>query len=242
MLGCTPGSGARMAQAETSQARVYRELRRLLSHGQFMPGERLVELQLAKRFGVTRSPIREALCRLEHDGFVSRHAGRGVFLNDYAPESLVELCEIRAALESLAARKAAERCDEMGALQLRKDVDRLRLPKGTTQVPRSHLLKADKAFHCRIAEVARMPLLSRFLGNQRIIMRVMESQSIMSREMVSREEADAVADRHERIADAIISHHPDEAAGLAYEHAMRGVRTLRTGLTGREPIGRGGKQ
>ena len=96
----------RMAVKSLQEA-VYDQIREAISSGEFGRGERLVEVQLAERFGVTRGPIREALCRLEHDGLVVRHTGIGVFVNEFAEESFQEVCEIRAVLESLAARSAA---------------------------------------------------------------------------------------------------------------------------------------
>ena len=85
-----------------------RLLERIIS-GHYRPGERLVELQLAKEFGASQSPVREALRDLETAGLVSIRPRRGSFVNDYHARTQHEIYVVRGALEEAAARFAIPR-------------------------------------------------------------------------------------------------------------------------------------
>jgi len=114
-----------MAQANE---RAYAQIRSLLIAGDFEPGARLREEDLAERTGVSRTPVREALRRLANEGFVEFQPRRGVQVISWTEQDLDELFGVRALLESYAARQAAERataehieamgrlCDRMDAL------------------------------------------------------------------------------------------------------------------------------
>ena len=78
-----------------------------IDFGEFRPGDRLVETELADRFGVSRTPVREALQRLETQGVVARD-GRSLFVASLDHDQLGELYVVRAELEGLAARLAAQ--------------------------------------------------------------------------------------------------------------------------------------
>jgi DNA-binding GntR family transcriptional regulator len=87
---------------------VYAALRARLAEGKHAPGDRLTEVELASELGVSRTPVREALRRLQADGLVSR-AGRGVVVSGLTEKERVDLFRVRAVLEALAASSAAER-------------------------------------------------------------------------------------------------------------------------------------
>lgn len=218
-------------EVKSLQETVYGKLRDTIATGQFRAGDRVVEAQLATKLGVTRGPIREALCRLEHDGFVMRVPGRGVFVNEFQKASLVEVCKIRAVLESLAAREAAARCDEVAAIRLRRQLDKLN--QASEQVVQSarplreELFEADEEFHHLIADIACMPFLKKLLINQFIIRRMLRSEVSFRSPVLDKAEAEASVARHRLIAEAIIAQREEEAAGLAYKHVIRAVEDLR---------------
>ena len=225
-------------EVKSLQENVYEEIRQGIASEEYKPGERLVEVQLAQRYGVTRGPVREALCRLEHDGVVMRQTGIGVFVNEFDRSSLLEVSEIRAALEALAARKAAAQCDEVGAIRLRRQLDKLRqmAKRADDQSPvtRRELMGYDEELHLLIVEIADKPLLKRLLANQHIIRRMIQGELPLFPEAFGRAELAAVLERHVRLVEAIIGQREDEAAELAYEHVMRRVRELN--LTCDDPI------
>jgi DNA-binding GntR family transcriptional regulator len=108
---------SKVATPTTAVDHVHRELRQAIVHGRLEPGTRLVETQLAEMLGVSRTPIREALLRLETEGVVLRGQG-GLVVGDTESERAVIL-GIRQRLEGFAARLAAERMStaELDALE-----------------------------------------------------------------------------------------------------------------------------
>ena len=107
---CTPLSAASPI-SPTSSLRVSEELREAILSGEFEPGERLRTVSLAKRFGSSRTPVREALVQLEGEGLVDIEPRRGALVRPFASDDLIDLYEIRALLEPAAAARAALRVD-----------------------------------------------------------------------------------------------------------------------------------
>lgn len=97
--------------AERASDRAYRVLRSEIVEWQLRPGTVLTEIEQSSRLGVSRTPLREALARLAADGLVEAAGGRGVVVTDVSPENVAELFELRRALETHAARLAAQRRD-----------------------------------------------------------------------------------------------------------------------------------
>ncbi|MFI7616133.1 GntR family transcriptional regulator [Nonomuraea terrae] len=87
---------------------VYERIREEIVSGALPAGAPLVEASLASAYGISRTPVREALRRLEHDGLVER-AERSLRVRTRSPEEILEIYEVRIVLEGAAARAAAER-------------------------------------------------------------------------------------------------------------------------------------
>lgn len=92
--------------------RIADELEGLIFDGTFSAGERLDEVQLAERFSVSRTPIREAFQRLALSGLVQQVPRRGVFVRQPGPVELIEMFEVMAELEAVCARLAATRISD----------------------------------------------------------------------------------------------------------------------------------
>jgi DNA-binding GntR family transcriptional regulator len=97
--------------AKTTQ-RLKDKIENEIIEGRFFPGERLDETLLAERYGVSRTPIREALHSLSASGFVEVRPHRGAVVAEIGPERLLEMFEVMAELEALCARAAARRMTE----------------------------------------------------------------------------------------------------------------------------------
>lgn len=95
--------------ADQVRDRVYENLRRALLEGRYAPGDRLVERKLAAELGVSRTPVREALRALEQEGLVYHMPHSGAVVARLDSQEVQEIYRIRAVLEGLAARMAAER-------------------------------------------------------------------------------------------------------------------------------------
>jgi DNA-binding GntR family transcriptional regulator len=98
--------------------RVYVELKQAIADGRIKAGERLRETDLAKRFGVSRTPVREALKKLEAEGLVVDQPGRGLAVTEPSPHEIMDAYLVREVLEGLAARLTAERATETDRMRL----------------------------------------------------------------------------------------------------------------------------
>jgi len=94
------------------------ELEQLIFKGRFKDGDRLDEIRLADRFGVSRTPIREALQKLAVSGLVEHAPRRGVFVRQPGPMELVEMFEVMAEIEAICARFAASRITDAALAEL----------------------------------------------------------------------------------------------------------------------------
>jgi DNA-binding GntR family transcriptional regulator len=140
----------------------YRALRDAIVSGDLLPSERLVEEDLSRRLGIGRAAVRMALVRLEHDGLVERERHRGARVRRVSEEEAVEILEVRAALESLAARRAAERATA-------EDVRGLRAILGEMRAHRERgdlmaMSDANAALHRRILEISGHETVRRLSG------------------------------------------------------------------------------
>lgn len=102
-----PGNGGDLIQRRNLGADVYRVLWDRILGRQLHPGEKLSDLRLSEELGVSRTPVREALHRLEKDGVVIAEPNRGFFVASYDRRDIEEIYELRAALEAFALRHAA---------------------------------------------------------------------------------------------------------------------------------------
>jgi len=91
---------------------VLEAIREAIINGSLKPRERLMEIQMAEELGVSRTPIREALRKLELEGFIVMVPRKGAYVADISTKDIADVFEIRASLEGLAAALAAERATE----------------------------------------------------------------------------------------------------------------------------------
>jgi DNA-binding GntR family transcriptional regulator len=102
----------------------YEQLKRGIAAGEFAPGFPLVEATLADMFGISRTPIREALTRLEQDGLVLR-TDRGLVVWERSPEEILDIYDVRVLLAGLGARLAAERRTVLDLIRIRTRLETL---------------------------------------------------------------------------------------------------------------------
>ena len=106
-----PRSNDRIARTLTLRDRVYQKLRDDIRAGVFDPGARLIELDLAERYGVSRTPIREALLQLAREGFIAS-SGRGYMLPADTRQEILDRLEVRELLDVAMVRGVAARSDD----------------------------------------------------------------------------------------------------------------------------------
>jgi DNA-binding GntR family transcriptional regulator len=153
--------------ARTISEGVAAGLRAAIVSGELPAGTRLRQVPLAKRFGVSTTPVREALAQLQLEGLVELHPQRGAVVVLPALDEFREHYEIRIALESLAAAKAAERFELDWARPLQEILDEMR---GGPPAPR--YLALNQQFHSGIYEHAARPTLAAMIARLRNASRV----------------------------------------------------------------------
>ena len=104
----------------------YDQIRELILSGRMDPGEHINENQLADMLEISRAPVREACRQLQKEGLVEITKNKGTFVKNISPQEAVEIYEIRVALESLAAERAAENADESDLCLLKRCVGELK--------------------------------------------------------------------------------------------------------------------
>ncbi|MGW5643846.1 GntR family transcriptional regulator [Saccharopolyspora sp. NPDC003752] len=127
----------------TTLSEVYDRLRGEIVDGTFETGAQLVELALAERYGTSRTPVREALRRLEQDGLVER-GDRGMRVRTRSPEEILEIYEVRISLEATAASAAAQRHSEFDLIRIRRAQAAM---DGTSTDDPAAMAAANRAVH-----------------------------------------------------------------------------------------------
>ena len=128
------------------RGQVYDILKRMIILKQISPGEKINEEQLAERIGVSRTPIRGTLFRLEHEGIVEIIPRRGAYLISQSKEKVIDILQVREVMEGLVARLATENMNEQTLNRLRNSLRKI----SSTENNEDMLLKypaADEEFH-----------------------------------------------------------------------------------------------
>ncbi len=174
---------------------------------------RLDEQRLATALGVSRTPVREALARLEHEGLVEIRPRRGVCIVRKSKAEITEMIRAWAALESMAARLLCERASdgEIGSLRalfstFEDDQLRLRL---------NEYSEANLRFHERIIELARSPVISALVAGLLVHVRAIRGRMIGEDDRAERSIVD-----HMHIIEALEDRDAELAERLVREHAL----------------------
>ncbi|MDD2553301.1 MAG: GntR family transcriptional regulator, partial [Desulfotomaculaceae bacterium] len=129
---------------------VFDSLRKAIIIGKLKPGERLMEIQLAEEMGVSRTPVREAIRKLELEGFVVMVPRKGAYVAGVSVKDIADVFEVRSALEGLAASLASERITEEEMEDLEKVFHLI-----TGEEDLLTVVKKDNEFHELIYKASR---------------------------------------------------------------------------------------
>jgi len=189
---------------------VVNAIREGIRTGEYVPGQRLVEADLTRAFGISRGPLREAMRRLAGDGLVVIEPHKGVAVRKMSAEDLEELYDVRSAMESLAARLAAKHIDEGdNRARLKTLVDAMREHKKGSDVMAYASLNEE--FHRVIVEMSG----NRYLRDLVNRLRVPIFRYQFNRFLDNDAKKNSIAE-HQAIAKAIM-----EGDGKKAEKAMR---------------------
>lgn len=199
--------------------RVYRTLQTEITTGQIPPGQRLVRREIARRLGVSPIPVIEALLRLEQDGLVESKPNCGARARAITPETIVNECMLREALECQVARLVADTASgnqlaDLAAAARRLDTLMQRADPNSVIGMELHM-----EFHLRLAELTGFPLLEQQL------------RGIWVRHLMQINWLNATLDPvpegwHGLLVAALSSHDAENAEKAMREHVRYGQKTL----------------
>lgn len=198
---------------ESLGERVYKSLRDLILSQAYPPGSKLNVEQLCRNLGVSRTPVWDAMRRLETEGLVSTVARHGVFVLNYGIDKVRDLFAVRGALEALAAGQAARQIDAEARNALEAAVRRLGAAARGQAV--EAYSRAAIEFHDQVLAAARNQVLSRLLENiyaQILVLRL--------RSLYLPERLDSSVAEHRAIFAAIVDGDAEAAERLSRAHAQ----------------------
>jgi len=151
-VNAVPHPTIALLQSSSLTSVVQQEIERAILQGEYAPGAKLVEANIAEKLGVSRGPVREAFRMLEEAGLVRTEKNRGVFVRDIPIEEAVEIFDLRAAMDDLVGRKLAESVTPAQLKELKGLVDAMEKAVKAEDTRGYHLLNLK--FHDRLVEMA----------------------------------------------------------------------------------------
>jgi DNA-binding GntR family transcriptional regulator len=197
---------------------VYRALRAALVNYAIEPGSRIRETEIAERLEVSRTPVREALRRLESDGFVQRIGRSRLVATPAGPDDLGDIGLLRVEIDGLAARLAARRATARNWAELGRLVDRIGELRDTGDVRTAHA-----EFHRAIYAIGFGPRMSIFVDNH-----IVPFVDVAVNPGASAVDAAATSRNHEKLLAALSSGDVERAVRAARQHAESGLSTSRS--------------
>jgi DNA-binding GntR family transcriptional regulator len=190
---------------------VFESLREAIIQGRLKPGERLMEIQLAEEMGVSRTPVREAIRKLELEGFVVMIPRKGAYVAGISIKDIVDVFEVRAALEALAAGLAAERATPEELEEMERAV--LQIYEVSNGQNLDTLVERDTSFHELIYKASR---------NQRLVQIITllkeHFQRFRTTSLALPGRGKHAVEEHKSIVEAISERNVELASTLAREH------------------------
>lgn len=209
-------------------------IRELILAGALAPGKRISELSVAERTGISRTPIRAALQRLEEEGLIETIPSGGFAVKSFSQRDVFDAIEVRGSLEGLAARLAAERGStaRLGALQAcLQELDEL-VNSDDIEKAFSGYVSANAHLHALIVDVAESPTLKRQIDRAVALPFASPSGFVMAQaQMPESQRILLVAqDQHRCVVEAIANREGARAEAIMQEHARLAGRNLRLAL------------
>lgn len=198
---------------------VYVMLKRWIVEGVLRPGEKVRDIELAERLGVSRMPVREALSRLVDEGFVETAANRWTRVATLDPEDARRIYPIVWSLEPLALRLAAPNLGRPEVALMEQANERLRV--ALEQGDPVEASEADAAFHQVYVDAARNPELARILAGLKAKLRRLEVAYFGGSLAASRSVVE-----HQRLLEALRAGEIERAASLAQENWQRSFERI----------------
>lgn len=229
----------RDADRSVSQTvRAQLSLRDLILSGGLRPGERISELQAVETTGVSRTPVRMALVRLEEEGLLEAIPSGGFMVKAFSERDILDSIELRGTLEGLAARFAAERGVSARDLEPLKEclgeIDGLIRQTPISVEAFSSYVALNARFHALLTELSRSPPLIRQIDRASALPFASPSGFVMAQSALPEAQILLIAqDQHRIVVDAIENREGARAEAIMREHARLAARNLRLALRNR---------
>lgn len=229
----TAGQALELLRAQSLTTLVQSELERRIISGEIAAGAKLNETDVAGALGVSRGPVREAFRALSQAGLVSVEKNRGVFVRQVSLAEASEYYEVRAALEGLIGRLAAQRITAEEVGQLRAMVRRMHRVQKTRRAEDYFALNVE--FHDLLARAARNNAL---LANYRSVVNQLD---LYRRATISRSVGNIPlsTQEHEAIVEAVAARNEAKAESLLVRHVLVSRERLRASLAAAAPASGG---
>ncbi len=182
-----------------------------IASGALAPGDRVIQEQIAQALGVSRQPVQQALTLLRNQGVLQDAPGRGLLVAALDPDHVQQMYEIRAAIEGLAARRAAELGAERAAKAGPALIEAGR--RAVTAGSVARMIAADMKFHEFIYALSGNPLIAPALETH-----LTHTQRVMGEVLMRDEKPRDIWDQHEAILKAIVKGDGDRAEALVRTH------------------------
>jgi|TARA_B100000378_G_scaffold173290_1_gene139713 DNA-binding GntR family transcriptional regulator len=213
----SPKSGSGDGMRRTLQGEgVYDRLCEQIRSGTIRPGARLTETELAARLGVSRTPVREAIRRLEADGLVDHQPRSGAVVRQLAYPEIMELYEMRTVLEGTAARLSARAASPMELEALRS----INAEMARAVEDAARLVRLNRQFHARLLDAARNRFLLRAAASVENTLLILGPSA-----MAAPERARQAVEEHEAVLDALAARDGQRAEAAMREHMERAQLT-----------------
>jgi DNA-binding GntR family transcriptional regulator len=157
------GLRGRLERPSSLREQIYQRLRTAIFEGELAPGTPVIEAEVAATLGVSRTPVREALRRLESEGMLEPRGARGTVVRGLEREEVECIFDVREALETIAAQRASRKMNERDYAELERLLERM---KRHVEDP-TELERLDTQFHERILAHADGKRLKKMLGDLR---------------------------------------------------------------------------
>lgn len=204
-------------------AGVLKAIREAIVSGEFVPGQRLVEVDLSAEFGASRGAVRSALVELAAEGLVDRIANRGARVRVVSLQEAIEIYEVRMALEALCAAKAASNAGDDATAELRRIGERMRAAVADGDVMSYRELNQD--LHAKVIDLSGQQTAAGVLERLRAqnVRQQFKLATTPGRPQVSLPE-------HLAIIDAISGHNPAAAERAVKAHLTSVMEAMRRAL------------
>ena len=189
-------------------------LREAIVSGQLPPGGRLIQERLAQELGISRTPLREALLRLEQQGLVASAGRRGLAVASLSPEIILDTMDVRGNLDTLAAQWAVDRMTNRELAQLRAAHERAR--RCIVEWQPEAWLAANIEFHLHVVRGAHSPPLERAMPVGRMPVRLLVSNAYFEHGQAQIDFAE-----HQQIMESLEARDVERVRAAAEHHAAQ---------------------